>query len=232
MIDVLGAFQRNSDAWDYTFNLPTVPIHNNPWLYCAYALRIARAHGIEGTALEIDFLGRVKNRLAACRVRSGLYHKFPGGIHGLTSLDEILGMAYLNQEVAKEIYLYLIETDGIYENTAEGQGEGANVFRIFWARYVIRGLAGLRLNLISQTMLGCYLLFQAVTHKKASREGSVLRMWLAEAILDRSPGAWLLGLFFLAWQAILTRKGESPRELFQTYLKEIPEYRIYAPDHF
>lgn len=230
-MQVVDAFKSNKDAWDNTFDLPTVPIHNNPWLYLAYAVKVMRANGLSDTALELDIRAKVRARMKACLVRSGLYHKSPGGRGGLMSHDELLGLCYLDQDVAKTIYLYLIETDGVYANEPVPFDERANVFRIAWVSPVLRGLAGLRLSLITQAYLSVILLTDAVLYKSGD-EGSRLRFWIAESALDRAPGSWLLGLAFLAWGALMKRKGMSPRAAFETYLKEIPEFRLYAPDSF
>ncbi len=227
----LAEFEANKKAWDDVFKLPTVPIHNNPWLYCAYAFKILKGLDIPD-AFYLPLRTRVRERLRACKLSTGYYHKYPGGRGGLMSHDEILGIAWLDMDAAREIYFTLVMNDGIYENEPVAFEESANVFRIFWVKYAIQGLAGARMSLITQAKFGLFLIADALIYKDEG-DASRLRFWLVEDLLDRVSGSWLLGLAFLFWNARMNKKRQSPKSIFQNhYLKEVEEFGIYAPDRF
>jgi len=226
MTKCLEAF-KESAAWSAVHEAPLAPGLNNPHIYGAYALKILRANGISGEenfALRKSF----KAFADACRIRSGLFNRWPGGRGGLMSHDELLGLSYIDEDVAREIVLYLVTTDGIYANVRVDAPDLANVYRIAWVRPALTACAGFGLSLITQLIFGIGLLFDALTWRSGD-QGGRLRTWLA---IERFRGAWLAGFFIEFWIRKMESKGLSPKKCFEEYLTEYPIYHEWAPDTF
>lgn len=111
-----------SQAWSNSWNLPLCSEYNNPWIYCAYAQKILKQNGETLSQASIETYGET------CQEKKGLYNRWPDGRGGLTSSDELVGMAYLSKKMASAIVDYLYFNDGIYNNTGEFSNIGNERF--------------------------------------------------------------------------------------------------------
>jgi len=231
MMNALEAF-KESNAWHKKYNLPLCPMFNNPHIYGAYAYKIIsldkRVSDADLVELQRDF----RTYYRACRITSGLIHRWPDGSGGITSHDEIIGAAKIYEENAKEIMLHLTMTDGVYINKpkeiAPGGEEVCNVFRILWVKPVLMALAKFRLGIFLQCQYAAVLIVDAISYKEGDEAGR-LRHWLTFKEMGEYP---IAGAAILFWKKKMADKNLSPKKCFEKYLTQIPVFREFAPDDF
>jgi hypothetical protein len=225
---------KNSTAWDNEYQLPLVPMHNNPGIYCAYSFKIMKAHGIPAFE-EIQFIHDFEIFAEKCRVAPGLFNRWPEARGGVTSHDEIMGMAYISRKLANEILMYLYESDGIYCNVLEEltsrDPERFNVFRLPFLEPFLRARAGYRVGLWNQIKFMGFVMSDYLTRKRDDTKdaGGMLRLWL---MLDTMDKFKLCKLANDAWRARMKDYGWSPKRAYEYYLAECPVFHETAPSAF
>lgn len=225
MGNVLEAF-KTSQAWDHTFDLPLVPIHNNPFIYAAYATRIIEEYENPAYLIDLQY-----HALDKCAVNIhdffGLYNRWPGGVGGQISHDEIIGLCYISPFIAKSILSYLKSHFGFYDNISPTKPRlNSFMYRYPFLYPFIKIRSGFKLNILQYITMSAYFFFSALfTNKKNS--GEILLQWImVEGIKVKYPK------LVSFWIKHMNRRKLSPKICFQTYLERCPVFRLYAPIKF
>ena len=236
---VLKSFQA-SNAWDQRFNLPLVPMHNNPWIYLAYALKMIRLGKHTNDEL-IELVDLIEDHLARCRTKVwGEFYRWPEGLGGDTSHDEVMGIAYidwcLKLETAptKAILERLLETDGVYnvQNVPEKIPEEHNIYRFVWMEAFLKACTNkFRVGFISQFWFSVALLKDIFKYKKEDgNESGLLLKWIMFEPMEKYL---LSGITIGFWKSKMKKLGINPKQIFtEKYLKECPAYGENAPNEF
>lgn len=230
---------QNSNAWDARYNLPLVPIHNNPWIYLAYAVKLI-ANGQHTNDELIELVDLIEDQLERCKSdEAGEWWRWPGERGGPVSHDELMGLGYLGWKLglpskpAQKILSHLNKTDGEYNLTNEdGIPERYNVYRFVFLTPFLRACTKkeFRLGWLSQIMFCFHVGLDAVTYKlEHGDEGARLRMWLMMEPMEAFP---LPRLVLGWWKEKMEKLGLSPKKLYEKYLAECPVYRENAPTKF
>jgi hypothetical protein len=233
MSETLARFQA-SNAWDTRYALPLVPIHNNPWIYSAYALKIMRASGLTSSE-EMQLLYHFESYASGCRIEPGLFNRWPDGTGGVTSHDELMGMAYVSSDFACELLAFLQKTDGVYCNKREeldsSDSERFNVFRFVFLEPFLRARAGYRVGLFSQLQFSAHVVRDMCSRRPddTSDAGGLARLWLMLDTMEKYP---IPGIAIYFWRKRMKTIGWSPKRVFQNYLSECPIYRQEVSDEF
>lgn len=184
-----------SSAWSKLYDLPLCPVFNNPWIYGAYALKLLRLNGLNASEQE-DLKHRFGLHALACRVDPalpGLMNRWPDGGGGMTSHDELMGMAYISPGLARALVAYLAQTDGVYINKPEEtKGDQFsslrhNVYRFPFMKPFLMACAGYTPGLLSQLAFAGHLVVDAFTTKSGdtSDAGGKLRIWIMLEHMER-----------------------------------------------
>ncbi len=169
--------------WDKRYDLPLCPLNNNPWIYMAYADLVLRVRGEE----KLDHRAVVKHYLD-CQVSSGKFFRWPHNLGGQTSHDEIMGAAYFNTGIARNILCYLDEHRGDYNVTGEpARFMQFNVYRLPWLKPYLLARAGLKVNWARQLILAAHFTYSAFTNSGPTNAGGRLRNWLMLSVVRDLP---------------------------------------------
>jgi hypothetical protein len=202
-------------------------MHNNPWLYSAYAMKVMRRGGLQAwQALPLE--RAFAQHFRACIIRFGLINRWPDGSGGMMSHDELIGIAYNSRFLAREIYFYLKQTNGKYINKPE-EAENKCPYRFDIRRFpsvmaFISSRAKYPPSYFHRIFFGLDALLNALSNPG---EGSRLRMWL---MLDEMSQYLFPRICLKAWAYILTKRGEGPKKWFSKYLTEAPIFFDEAPN--
>jgi hypothetical protein len=220
-----------STAWDKRFDLPTVPIHLNPHIYTAYAVRILESLTYdEETTLNdsMSYPGAQVIRqhyadhfLKDCEDQPGLVRTYPGA--GASSHDDAHGAAYLNRGFAERCVDRLSRHDGSYTDGPDS--ETKNIYRFLFLLPSLKAFAGFRLGLITQLQFVLALMTNLWFTRPSSTDGQLL-LWLAFPKMRRYP---FMGAFIDYWSQKWEQRGYTPQVIFQKYyLVECPWFGQWA----
>lgn len=226
MINVLEDFKK-SNAWSLNYNLPIVEFHNNPHLYMAYAYKIIRLWDKESAAKIIPYFYLYASQ---CQINFGLFYRYPDKRGGPTSHDELIGIASMSEFLAKHIYNYIKNHNGVYDNGEDPHVKYRffryNLYRFPWAIVYIKACAGYKLSCFDKFVFNLFLKLDMINYK-GSNEGGRLRIWLMLDVMEKHiPKTVKL------WKKDMRAHGLSPKECFTFYLSECPVYHQYAPNLF
>jgi len=215
---------KGSNAWDNKFALPLIPMHNNPWIYSAYVRKLCG-----GFDSEMDYI--LFSHMNKCEVEPGLFNRWPDGSGGVTSHDEIMGLAYHDHDTAKDILLYLEKHDGEYinvHNPGKWTSEKFNVYRFIFLKPYLKACAEWHVSLLSQAQFSAFLIYDLITHKGIDPAGR-LRIWIMLEAMEIFP---LSGFVISIWRKIMKNKNITPKLCFTHYLAEVPIMKKMAPEYF
>lgn len=214
----------DSKSWDHHYGLPLRPHHDNPHVYMAAFLWVSQGK------LKIDELETLKANwlsfMNACRIRSGLFNRWPSGKGGRMSHDELLGIIYCAQKfqamhIIDELRKYLDDHDGVYNNTTDTNIIGDSAFdqyRLLHLRPCITSAMGIPLTLRSQMALTISMLSSAIF---GQGNGTHWRQALVNDLcVKRSHG--LLCLTYSIWKWIMNKKGKTPIIVMDDYFGTEP----------
>ncbi len=227
---ILKTFMESS-AWDIRYSLPLVPQASNPWIYGAYAMKIMRMNGLppgEDFALQENWDDYAK----VCRVLPGLFNRWPDGGGGVTSHDEIMGMAYVSKSLAKEILQYLKESGGVYCNKLEDLLRDGprhyNVRRFLWLMPYLRSCAGEYVGIFAQTQWSACLVYDALTHKKGDLvdAGGRLKNWI---MFDSMASKPICRAAIEFWKRTMANHQCEPKVMLQVEPREAVVFSECAP---
>lgn len=220
-MSVLQKF-KDSNAWDPRYNLPLVPKANNPWIYLAYATKLVKDANLSDFDRKYEL--KIWNLLCSCEVKPGLYNRWPDGSGGVTSHDELIGMAYLVPEMAFRILSHLEIHLGYYNNLGTGGYLRFNLYRFVFLKPYLKVRAKMDLNLWDKLAWSAYMLLDALFYKGRDEDGRLMRWLMAE----HTQHLWATRF----WVESMNRKVRGPKQIFETYLTECPVFREVAPDNF
>lgn len=226
---VLGRLE-DSNVWDSRYDLPLSPQNNNPWFYCALALKMIYASGQIPTSDFLDALYLYANK---CEIEPGLFRRWPNSSPSdVTSHDELIGMAYLAPSFAHRICSYLDAHDGYYNNTAlpEKIPEEWNLYRIYWLPPYLRARARMPVSLLSQLKWSAFVLWDLVKIKKETNDASGrLLIWIMS---DDMSGYSLCLPVIKAWRLRMKLLGITPETMLLLEPRENPILSELSPEEF
>jgi len=228
-IDVL----IGSDAWSDKWDLPTFPLTNNGWLYCAYALKMVRKD--PNFTNRVPLVIAVKNLFITNRVAPGLYKRIESDID--VSHDELLGMGYLSYEYgyqeAVDILNYLKRKNWVYDVQGDDPWYKRWVYRISdipafmkqvgspW--YLKLGKRSYGPNLIDQIRYALTVFFRA--RSKDPGMSHHLRTWITSDILSEYT---ICNWAIKYWKRKLKERNISLATMMKEYFPNIPQMEILA----
>lgn len=225
---------KQSNAWDQEHQLPTSPTNNNPWFYSALGAKIIKNHdNVDPLAIK-EFNQAVLNFMAGCEKEPGLFDRWPKPKFDSnpTSQDELIGIAYLNEDAALRILHVLFENDGIYMNKDAGNvlPESQDMDRFVWLDPYLRSCAGKSVSLLSQLKYSLYLVVDMFATKKGTDDasGRLLRFVMNE----KMQNYWLSDLFVQLWKWRMKKIECYPKDMLKLEPKENPVFSEFAPEFF
>lgn len=222
-----------SQAWDPRYDLPSVPIHNQPFLYGAYAIKIIKlrdGNDFLASHMVHNTIYRFWDYIAKCEKESGLYNRRPDGSGGITSHDELIGLVYIKWPESQYILEYLKKHRGRYVNTSEVSWNPFkwNLYRFPWFIAYLKARRDDYLSNAWQFIWSLQLLAPDLVWFRPDN-GGLLRKWIMLDEMERHP---ISGWFIKKWRAKMKRLGIGPRKCFEHYLVECPVFREFAPEEF
>lgn len=215
-----------SNAWDPRFEIPTVPIHSNPHIYCAYAVRVLEAREERASANIIR--QAYVPFLASCESIPGLITTWPGS--GPSSHDDAYGAGFLNGDYAERAVNLVAQNDGVYALGENVNDETHNVYRFLFFIPAMRGWARAdkeRVGAFSQTCFALSLVFHLLFTKKGETSGHLL-FWLS---FPKMRTYSFLGRMIDYWCDTWTKRGVTPKSIFtNNYLTEASWFGDYASE--
>lgn len=230
-LTVLEAF-KESNMWDYRYNLPLGPQNNNPWFYLNLALKVISS---TGESIPISIWERVASHAKACEKMPGLYHRWPRKpdevTSDVTSHDELIGMASLSSALAENIYKYLVEHDGEYNNTELPDPFGQwNLSRFFWFMTWLKSRAGIKISLLSQAAWAVHVVYDICRTTYGTQDASGrLLIW---TMLPEMEKYWLTGAVVDLWRWRMKKLEITPKTMLALEPKENPILAQCAPLQF
>lgn len=209
-----------SPAWDYKYNLPLAPMCNNPWIYLAYATKIITSK----ESLDRAYSSNIWNQLARCEKLPGLFNRWPDDKGGITSHDELIGIAYLDAHSAQRILKYLSDHWGHYNNQSNEGFFRFNLNRFVFLKPFLKSCAGQPLTTLDKFLWSAYLIVDLITYVSKDEGGRLMR-WL---MCERMQDIWSTRL----WQKRMSERVRGPKEMFKTYLTECEVYYETSPEKF
>lgn len=213
---------KTSNAWDPRYNLPTLPNHNNPFIYMAYLDLAMRAY--DGSQIERHLIW---DFYAACEKESGLFYRWPDHGGGQISHDEVMGAAYFDPIIAKRILNYLDAHDGEFNVTGEpvdATGEKYNIYRMVWLRpYLMACCEDRPVSFISQIY---WLVGLISDYFNEDAGGGKLRTYLMASKMARFP---MCKFFFDLWRTKMEKKGITFKTALAIEPRENPVLTSLAP---
>ena len=222
--NILEDFKKSS-SWDHRYNIPLIPAHNNPLLYCAYSFKlINKVDPISAAKILPWYVLYVK----ACEIKKGLYYRWPNMTGGPTSHDELMGAAYMSQIFAKDILKHLRSKFGCYDNGSDPKTKYRffryNLYRFPWFIVFLKASSGEKLNPIYKLIFSLFLRQDAYTYKSGD-EGGRLRIWLMLDLMKTiTPDACEY------WLKQMSNKKITLKNCFKIYFPNNPEYNFHALD--
>lgn len=208
---------QESNAWDTRWDIPAVPIHLNPSIYTAYAVRILSA--TDADAATLIRMRYEEKFLLECEKSSGLLTTLPGS--GTASHDDMYGAAYLSERFAGRSVDYLTRTDGVYRE------KEPTVFRFLFLMPAVKAFAGFKVGLWSQIQFSIHCMFHLMTAKDGQTSDHLM-IWLAIPHMRRFT---LSRIFIDLWASRWTKLGMTPKNIFsEVYLREVPWFGKFASE--
>ena len=194
---------KASNAWDSRYDLPTVPMHDNPNIYCAYAGKLLGDDAVE-------LLSRYDIFLNACETRLGYITRWPRGAP--SSHDELMGAAWFSPAFAKRAVEYLDSTDGYW--TTDNY-----VYRFIFLVPYLRARAHLPVSLWNQLKFAAHVLYVSFFSKPGEFSDHLLIWIMRNAMEEFKP----CDLALRIWESRLLKAGYNPKRVFsEHYLTEAP----------
>jgi hypothetical protein len=204
---------------DMRWVLPTCPMHLNPHIYTAYAVRILESQSDQTDAGALRSL-YANSLLKECEKSPGLITTFPG--QGIASHDDLYGGSFLCPSLAGRALDYLDRTDGVYRETEP------TIFRFLFLKPALKSWAeGFSVGYLSQLQFALHCMFHLATAKPGETSDHLM-IWLAIPSMRKFP---LSSIFIDIWVRVWTKRGMTPRIVFTAYyLTEVPWFAKFALD--
>lgn len=196
---------KNSSAWDSRFGLPTVPFHDNPSIYSAYAAKLLGDEAVELLAPYEAFL-------KSCETRLGYITRWPNGAE--SSHDELMGAAWFSSAFARRAVGYLDSTDGYWT-------EKNYVYRFMFLLPYLRARAHMTVSILSQLKFAAHVLYVSFFSKPGEFSDHLL-IWIMRSAMEEFVPC---DLALRIWESRLLSKGYNPKRVFsEFYLTECPVF--------
>lgn len=225
---------KASKLWDARYDLPTVPMHNNPWYYIALIGLMIRES--DGGKLDDFFVEAYFN---SCRAKAwgkdvppGMIDRWPDGGGGSTSHDELMGAAWLGKSYAKEILYISDRLDGVYDNLRPQGNAGVdavkeNNYRFVWFRPFLKACAGDDVSIFSQIQWSIGLIPYFFT--RDPDYSGTLKTWMMSDVMKKFGFS---GFMVDVWKRRMKKIGVGPKKIFSVYLGDHTVLAEIANENF
>ena len=203
-----------SNAWNQAHQIPGVPSHANPHIYCAYMTKLVKRWPVSWMIYEQLILPNIFTYIEKCEEPLGYVSRFPKSNE--SSHDEFMGAAYHASEVADRMVERLSKTDGILENSED---ERHNNYRFVFFRAFLRACGtNHRVGLASQLAYIAHLIPAIIKVPGPDQCSGILKAWLMNDRMEKYP---LVAVFILIWRWRLEAAGWTAKKIFsQHYLSD------------
>lgn len=225
-----------SNAWNAEWRVPSVPMHSNPHLYNAYALKLLDRYPAPVYLLEsVTFLVKdVLKFIYAHEVAQGVVVRQIGAKGLSSSHDEIMGAAYVSTEFAARALHHFSKNDGVI--LREGSDFDYELRFIYFVPFLKACVAvndpEQRVGFFSQAAYSIHLLVNIYKARKKIKSGEhpeasgILKIWLMN---DRMKNHFWSGLVIKFWKNYFVKRGYTAKYLFGFfYLVECPVFAELA----
>lgn len=213
-----GEVVVNSELWHPRFQIPCIPMHNNPGIY---------------TALVVHMLSRYDYRWSY--LTSFIYHwllledkwaRWPDGSGGNISHDEMLGWGYLSPRAACSYIGHMEHRFGFFPND-KGQFQWNRwMYRFVFLKPFLEKRAYGRASLLGKFLWSVYVIQSALQTRRNNFDADgVIKVWL---MCNDPPVSWVAKF----WRRRMEKIGLRPIDIFSVYLSECPTLRLIAPERF
>lgn len=185
-LDVL----KGSSAWDARYDLPLVPIHDNPWTYCGYGQLALKLRGEELPRMDV-----VMFYAECCRPDAIGFNRWPSKPGSTTSHDEIIGACSLSIAAAFDICADM--------DVIDWETEDRLFSRLYWLEPYVRACALKKVGKIAQLRWAFFCAWGGL-FIKPGEVGPHLRRWLMAERMRHYP-ICMVAIEF--WRERLKRTG-------------------------
>lgn len=211
-----------TELWHAIYQLPLIPIHNNPHIYMALVM-LCSPGAVPSQRADAYF--------QSC-VAEDTYYRWPDGRGGNFSHDEVLGAAAYSQIAAVTLYSELEKNDGFFPDE---HGSIKDVSRYFY-RYTflkpfLRARIGMEVGIVGQSLWSAHVIWSMIMNKRHNFDpDGVLKVWLMGQSAKNYP---LMNFSYELWKKVMKSRGIGPKMIFTGhYLNECPTMARIAPDAF
>lgn len=219
---------RASNLWHPVYQLPLSPQNNNPWFYLALTVKVIFSRG---ESLPEDFMFQVQKYMEACEKSPGLFDRWPKqAADDVTSHDELIGIAYLNQNAARRILDYLEANDWEYNNSpvVTSRPMEHDLSKFIWFSSWLKSRAGVPLSTLGQLKYAIHILYDMVTVRSGDASGRLL-IWVTSVEMEKYPACRAV---LIPWRALMAARGITPKTVLALEPKENPILSELAMDKF
>lgn len=212
-----------SELWSSVYNLPLIPMHNNPHIYLAVILQC-----LQGQAPSLE--AQAASYYKACDKAETVY-RWPDGRGGNFSHDEVLGAAAYSKEAALSLYYRLDGHDGIMPDEHGNLDQSRYFWRYIFLKPYLRARAGLDVSVWSQALWSAHVTWSMIKNRRDNFDpDGLLKVWIMGPGVKDYP---MMNFFYEAWKKVMKSRGIGPKMIFTDhYLNEAPTMREIAPNDF
>lgn len=229
----------DSQAWDKNYNLPLTYALNNPWIYMAYAQRNCEA---DPSSPKIP-RANIRAFYSRCIPTSGpsLFYRWPDSRGGQTSMDELVGAAYLSPGIAWGIRNVLRHTGYVFnnQNITSGRLWSLKDWRTFGGMWMGRYVClpahlhacQFQVPTRAQQFFWCLGILFSLLNRSKSNCGGRLLSWILVSAQEKlgTKIPWSIKTTINVWKKFV---GMSPAECMVTEPKEYPVFAETAPKNW
>lgn len=208
----------DSRLWGHYTNIPSIPEHNNPGIYTALVIHLLAHHDHRW-----DYLPSIEEH---CLLLEDKWTRWPSGLGGNISHDEILGWSYLSRRAACAYLGHLEHRFGFFPNEKGEFQWNRWMYRFVFLKPFLLNRINAPVPLIHKLLWSVYVLQSALRTKRDTFDADgVIKVWL----MCRYPVVEWVANF---WRRRINRTGLQPRDIFEVYLGDLDILKKIAPMRF
>lgn len=210
-----------TELWHAIYQLPLIPIHNNPHIYMALVM-LCSPGAVPQERADAYF--------QACNQAETVY-RWPDGRGGNFSHDEVLGAAAYSQMAAVSLYDRLEQNDGVFPDEHGKIYPGRYFYRYVFLKPYLRARIGMPVSVWSQSLWSAHVIWSMIMNKRQNFDpDGLLKVWLMGQAVKPYP---LMNFSYELWKKVMKSRGIGPKMIFEShYLNECPTMQRIAPEDF
>lgn len=209
-----------TELWHQIYQLPLIPIHNNPHIYMALVTLMNPS--VPQSRMDAYF--------QSCNKTHTVY-RFPDGKGGNFSHDEVLGAAAYSQIAAVSLYDILETNDGLFPDEFGKFDQTRYFYRYIFLKPYLRARIGMPVSIWSQGLWSLHVGWSILMNRRHNFDpDGLLKVWLMGQAVKPYP---LMNFSYELWKKVMKSRKIGPKMIFTDhYLNEAPSMREIAPDDF